>query len=465
MENKKAYLNKLPLIFLIVLAGVVVQEFFFNTLNRTIENQEQIRRNLIFSQAIHFTILFVGLGLALNKWKNALISLGTAALVMVTYSFLSNDKLFGESTTEVAMRLIAGELLYILPSIIFFVLSKIAAKKIINIIIALIILRGLTGTYFIAQGIGALKDNLNIDLENYKQYITVAVSACMFIFKIIFYCELENYVNGKEMKWQPRLLNPGNVYENLSATIVFFTLKVFIIAMVIGQAFQLYSLKFFMRDEFASFLRVYYYSNILNMLFGVAIVLFATWYLRKFLLEYFVTYNMTSKLVYWFTLLPGIGFIVWLFCLQNERAKNFSEKVASINNFAGSGTQAVTTIIVIVMSLRFVFGLAGQTAGVDVFAGILSLLLFVWLINQRSGYYFNLYLSFTLLLILLIVILWGSERRYFVVFCAAFSLVLYNAVQLLLIYPVYHFEDFSYIDNEAAAADEEEDVLAGFETD
>jgi hypothetical protein len=465
MENNKAYLNKLPLIFLIILAGVVAQEFFFNTLNRTIGNEEQIRMNLIFNQSIHFIMLFAGLGLALNKWKDAMISLGVAALIMIVIPFLFNGKTFGKSTTGVAMSLIINELLYTLPVIIFFALSKTTAKKIVNIIIALIILRGLSGVYFIAQGINTLKDNLSIDLVDYKHYISVTVYTCLYIFKILFYCELQNYIDGKEMKWQPRLLNPGNVYENLSATIVFFTLKVFIIAMVIGQAFQLYSLKFFMRGEFASFLKVYFYSNILNVLFGVVIVLFAAWYLRKFLLEYFVTYNITSKFTYWLTLLPGIGFIVWLFCLQNERAKNFSEKVDSINNFAGSNAQAVTAIIVIIMCLRLVFGLAGQAAGINVFAGILSLLFFVWLINQRSGYYFNLYLSLSLLLILLVGMLGWGERKYFVVFCASFSLVLFNTVQLLLIYPVYHFEDFSYIDNEEETPDEEGAVLAGFEAD
>ena len=462
MENNKAYLNKLPVIFLITLAGVVAQVFLFS---KRIGDQDDIRLNLIFNQATHFIILFVGLGFVLNKWKQAIISLGAAIAIMSIGFFLFESKTFGDSSTGQVIGFIMGELLYTLPGIIFFMLSKIPSKKIVSIIIVLFILRGISAIYYIPESINRLKDILDIDLVRYKNYISVAVFTCLHIFRILFYCELQNYIDAKEMKWHPRLLNPANVYEKLSATIVFFSVKVFMIALTIGLAFQLYNSDFFRREEGDSFYKVYYYSNMLEVLFGVVVMFFAAWYLRKFLLEYFITYNITQKFTYWLTLLPGIGFIAWLFCLQNERAKNFSEKVDSINSFAGSNTQAITAIIVIVMCLRLLFGLAGEAAGVNMFAGIFSLIFFAWFINQRSGYYFNLYLSLALLLVIIVVMLGWPDRKYLAVFSIIFALLLFNAVQLLLIYPVYHFEDFSYLNDGEQTPEEEGSVLAGFEAD
>lgn len=194
------------------------------------------------------------------------------------------------------------------------------------------------------------------------------------------------------------------------------------------------------------------------------IVLFAAWYLRKLILEYFISYNITSKFTYWLMLLPGIGFIVWLFCLQDERNKSFSEKVDTINGFASSPSQAVTIIIVILMCLRLVFGLTGAAAGITIFSGMLSLALFAWLASQRSGYYFNLYLSLGLLLVVLVAMLGWGERKYLILFYVAFSLLLYNAAQLIMIYPIYHFEDFSYLDDGEETPEEEGAILAGFES-
>jgi hypothetical protein len=171
-------------------------------------------------------------------------------------------------------------------------------------------------------------------------------------------------------------------------------------------------------------------------------------------------------------LLPGIGFIVWLVMLTNERQERFEDKKGEIERFASSSPRAVTVIIVLLMAFQFFRSFEPEAVGaytaVLIMATIISYGLFLWMTNQRLGFYVNLYLSFGILFFLLAGLLFWTSRSYIYAFGILFAFMLYNVAQLILIYPVYHFEDFSYIDEEPADEKNEEgqheDLLSAFES-
>lgn len=458
MENNKAYLTKLPLIFLLFVVSVIIQLFFWK-FNGDTENKNYI---LSFARAIfNDAVFFICLGIALNKWKKAMISLAIASAVVCLKIFLYEIKGGDESSAD--RNYILSELFYLLPYIFFLYEKGLTFKKLVIVIGVILLFRGIEAVYYLQQALKNIDDLFETQIIKKTKYISIVVFSCLNMIKLIFYSELYNYVKNANMRWQPRLLNPGNVYDKAGSTILFFSIKVFLLAAVIGMSCEIENLRFYVNSQVNNPFKFYYYNSMFSISFGVVVVLLAAWYLRKFLLEYFMSYNIHSRFVYWLLILPGIGFIAWVVLLTNERSKTFTEKVAAINNFASSSPQGVVIITVILMIFQILFNLSNGIVGGSILVLIIGFTLFFWMVNRRSGYYFNLYLTLSLLAILFVYIFFVAKRNEFSLLSVLVSVLVFNAAQLVMIYPVFHYEDFTYLNEEEVKTENNEDRLTEFE--
>jgi hypothetical protein len=194
---------------------------------------------------------------------------------------------------------------------------------------------------------------------------------------------------------------------------------------------------------------------VLSYVFAAAAL---AWYIRKFLLEYFITYNTHSKFLYWFSLLPVIGFPTFLVAhFENNKQTKYSEKLHTLGRFAASATISITTIFIILLVFRLMFRVVTGTGPVFIISIIISALLFVWMISDKTGFYVNLVLNLALLAGGLIIVFATKIAGQGGITAFLFAMVLLNVMHLLLLYPVYYFHDFEYTpaeDPDAATAKE-----------
>ena len=269
------------------------------------------------------------------------------------------------------------------------------------------------------------------------------VDICSAIIHAIFMCELINYGDNKNKGLQQRILNPGNEYNKINGTVVFWALKSFIYLSLLGSVSMIYSYAEFTKyssHEFA-FLKWFYLFVIIS---NIILQIGAAWYLRKFLLEYFCTYNFSSRFLYWFLQLPVIGFIAWLVMLaDSDRQETFKERERSITAFSNNSPNSIVAVFIVLLTLRLLLTLAsGQWQGI--LAILVSAGLFAALVTSRTGYYLNLYLNLLIVTVLILVLTFGNNRRIEPI-VLILPIIILNMIQLYMSYPAFHFEAFSYI--------------------
>jgi len=248
------------------------------------------------------------------------------------------------------------------------------------------------------------------------------------------------------------LLNLGNEYGRLNGFIAFWVMKTSLLLLAIGTANYLRILTEsnshrFGYDNTSDEYRTYLLTvGILSIVGAVLLALFTAWYLRKLLLEYFISYNVQSKFLYWLALVPFLGFLSFLFMETNQsKQQNYNEKVASLGNFAASSTTAISAIAFIGMFLRLVFRLS-NTDGTVAISVVLACLLFTWMIYSQVAYYLN---AIVILLALIAIIVYTLISRYIVDdLVGFFALLVIGLAQLVLFLPIYHFDKFFYTPGE-----------------
>jgi len=309
------------------------------------------------------------------------------------------------------------------------------------IFFSLLLIFGVTGLYQASEGYEWITDLFSIHFKIPATAWTLTNYIISQLVHVLLMCELLNYAAGKANGFQSRIINPGNDYNKLTGTIIFWTLKTFIYLSVLGCIRMLKSYIGFFSDYYDgsySFLKWYYLFSFIMTTF---ILLAAAWYLRKFLLEFFLTYNFSSRFLYWSLLLPVIGFFVWLVMLaDSDRQPEYKQRKKTMEDFAGSSPNGIIVIFIIAIALRLLVSfMAGHTGAV--FTNLITGLFFWLLVSSRTGYYINLYMNFLLLVAFVMLPFFHIEKD---IASIVFPLLLLNTVQLVLIYPAFHFDAFSY---------------------
>lgn len=459
MENNKSYLNKIPLVFLLIVGGLLLQELLL--LLPLPAKEDNLRISYLANEIVNIFIFFVPLAMVFNKWTRAWWCIGASIAGALASTFMWEHYLRLEDDYAKGNIIYIGiQVLFLLINLFFFLDKKLSTRKIWLIIAALIIFRGASVVFYSTS---AFFDLIRSYTSGYHKYMGMLVMLCFNIVKFIYLSELQNLADGKAPAWNIRLLNPGNTYQKLPSTIVFWAMKTFFYLLVFGLGYAVMHYSDPFRNISGRINPMFQIMSMFNSVFTIGVALMAAWWFRKFLIEYFAGHNITSKVSYWLLLLPVIGIITWIVLLQNEKTDSSTKRIDNINDFAASGTIGITTTYFILMGLLLFLNIVKSGSIGGAFSMFLAMLLFVWFIYERGAYYFNFYAN---VLLYASILLWyfNDSFRHSKEFALFYPLSVYNLVMLVLILPVYHFADFTYlIPEEPVASGVEDDVLAEFQ--
>ena len=436
MENNKAYLRKSGIIFT-VSAIVGIATILITNKVKLSEEPSHILNQVI--RLLPILLFFITTGIATEKWKATIGSIVSFVTVIVLQYFLFTIK--NHPKMGAGWAFLIQDIFYFIPYFVFFLFIKTEPKKLPVIFFSLLLIFGVTGLYQASEGYEWITDLFSIHFKIPATAWTLTNYIISQLVHVLLMCELLNYAAGKANGFQSRIINPGNDYNKLTGTIIFWTLKTFIYLSVLGCIRMLKSYIGFFSDYYDgsySFLKWYYLFSFIMTTF---ILLAAAWYLRKFLLEFFLTYNFSSRFLYWSLLLPVIGFFVWLVMLaDSDRQPEYKQRKKTMEDFAGSSPNGIIVIFIIAIALRLLVSfMAGHTGAV--FTNLITGLFFWLLVSSRTGYYINLYMNFLLLVAFVMLPFFHIEKD---IASIVFPLLLLNTVQLVLIYPTFHFDAFSY---------------------
>lgn len=432
MENNKAYLKNIHWVFFIAIAYSALVTFGQPWLLRQLEPRTTIL--ILFS--LQSSLMYGALGIATAKWKGVLI-----AWVAIMALQLANFILPSSSSLNVPVFFLFFFLSPV-PLVVFIVLQAGWSKRILVVypgILAVIMATSISANpryqvFSLFRSI-AFRSGSTLDVFSF-----ISATAAL-VFSIIAICELLNYARGKNYTGKSTLLNLGNDYPKLNSLISFWALKVVLLLLLIRSTAPLNFFRSFADNKPMALF--YLCISIVSVLSAAGAALFLTWYLRKFLLEYFITFNIPSKFLYWLSLLPVIGFIAFLIIQANtEKQERYHQKTATIGSFAASSAAAVTTLFFIGLFIRLLMQI-GEGDPIFIVSLVISALLFIWLMTDKTGYYVSL-----VLMLLAVVILMAVGIKFGIAgeeISLPWGLLLFNLAQLIFIYPIYHFDNFLYI--------------------
>lgn len=448
MENNKNYLRHFGLLFLLfaITSALVVWQIY----DQRPDSYDQFSFFTIIVEYLPGIITLAAVGFAMELRVQALSAiLISVALRTALYLLRPGSGQDSESGSSPGLLFWLNQLTFLLPYILFLVLSKPNRKQVPLMLAGIFLLYGDNNIYFAGQGLERIFNAFDSGwkVPFYVPYFFAYLAG--FVVHFIMLCELVNAGRGKTGGYRPRLLNPGNEYSMLSGTLLFWSIKLFIVLTVIGCSFMLENLLRHLRGseydylQNLKFLKWYY---LLTVLATVPLLLCTAWYLRKFLVEYFMNWQHTSRLLYWLLILPGIGLFAWLVMLTfGERNRSFEERKKTLGEFAGSTKNGIIAVFSILLGLRLLLTLASGPSA-SILTVIISAALFFAMVSSRGGYYFNFYLNLAALVAILVYVVTGNESGDGIMM-VLYPLVLFNLVQVVLFFPALHIEAFEYRDS------------------
>jgi hypothetical protein len=441
MENNKAYLQRIHWVFLVALPAALLFAFSDYWLVKLISRES--RYYFMGLNMIPGTFFYIALGVCTQKWK----PIGIAFIVYALLHTL-DYVLYEKDRFDIIQRIILF-FLSPLPLVTFLAVQYGWRKRLIGVyFLATILSNILFSGFYSMQGLGDNVRGFITISSKTESIVTIFTSMASLVCAVIFMCELMNYIKGKTIGSKSRLINLGNDYNQLQSGLGFWALKMLIWVTLVSCAQHITNhVLYFSRSSSidSNIQRYFLFIGIITVLSNVCTTLLLGWYLRKFMIEYIITYNNHSKFLYWFSLLPVVGIFAFIIAhFDNSKQAKHSEKLASMAQFAASSTASVTTIFFILLSFRLLFRMISGGEPYFIISLVISVLLFVWMMNDRVGFYVNMTLNL-LLLAAGMVIVFATEIGGGGGIAVLFGIVLLNVIHLVLLYPVYHFHDFEYI--------------------
>jgi hypothetical protein len=444
MKNNTAYLKNIHWVFLLAVAYGLTSIYLSPWVYELFGNANRIYPSLVLS--VFLTgITYTGIGVATCKWKELLVAFIISEAVFAAYLFLPGN--------EAMVKPIIYFFAIPIPLTIFISLQTGWNKQIILAYlgvllscVALVMNSFEMGPIFRISSLISSRHDIWRDLLRLCFYIPTKV------FQVIFICELLNYLRSDSKKPNTLLLNLGNEYGRLNGFIAFWVMKTSLLLLAVGTANYLNLLteanssKYGYNTGNEGYQTYMIIVGFVSIVGAVLLALFTAWYLRKLLLEYFISYNVQSKFLYWLALMPFIGFLSFLFMETNQaKQQNYNEKVTSLGNFAASSTTAISAIAFIGMFLRLVFRLS-DTDGTVAISVVIACLLFTWMIYSQVAYYLN---AAVIILALIAIIVYTLISQYIIDdLIGFFALLVIGLAQLVLFLPIYHFDKFFYTPGE-----------------
>jgi hypothetical protein len=463
MKNNTAYLKQIHWVLLLSVASSIIAIYFspwlydqFRAGDYSNSSNNTAYASIILS-IINGGIAYVGIAIATSKRKESIIAYIFSQVIFIAFIL-----------TPGAFSGFKSILFFItapIPLTVFFALQT-NWKKQLPIIYLAVLLGSLifTMSSFGELPMMRMSSSFGRRHEIWGDLLRVVYYTVTKVFHVIFLCELLNYLHSDTKKPRTLLLNLGNQYEKLNGFFAFWVMKTSMLLIAFGAASYLgvflesrpgrYS------EDYVESRKYFIIIGTISLLGAILLILFIAWYLRRLLLEYFITYNVRSKFLYWLALIPIIGFLSFLFMETNQvKERNYDQKIDTMGNFAGSSTAAISTIAFIGLFLRLVFRLSDTDPAI-VLSVVLAGALFTWMIYSTVAYYLNLVVTLLALIAIIVFSYITGYMRDEIIFL--FALLLISLSQLVLFLPVYHFDKFLYTpgENPEPVPDQPRDIFA-----
>jgi hypothetical protein len=445
MKNNTAYLKQIHWVLLLSVAyaitGIYFQPWLYELFRG--ENYSNPSGNTVYASiilsVINGGITYAGIGIATSKWRESIIAFILSEVIFIVF-ILTPGNFSG-------LKSILYFFTIPLPLTLFFALQTNWKKQLL--IIYLAVLLGsliLTMSSFGELPILRMSSGFGRRHEIWGDILRIVYYIATKLFQVIFLCELLNYLHSDTKKPRTLLINLGNQYDKLNGFIAFWVMKTSMLLIAFGAASYI---RVFLEggsrkysDDYQEFRKYYLIMGIISIAGAVLLILFIAWYLRRLLLEYFITYNVRSKFLYWLALIPFIGFLSFLFMETNQvKERNYNQKIDTMGNFAGSSTAAISSIAFIALFLRMVFRLSNTDPAI-VLSVVIAAALFTWMIYSTVAYYLNLVVTLLALIAIIVISYITGYVKEEMIFLIA--LLLISLSQLVLFLPVYHFDKFLY---------------------
>jgi hypothetical protein len=443
MENTKSYLQNMHWVLLLGIA-CGIPDFLLPLLPA-----DAVYIMGPLKAGLTHLILFLSLGLVTSQWRASMIA-WIARLSM----HLINLWLFRLEEINVQI-LFLFQLLEPLPVVLFVGLVSGWKKT------GIVYLLGFVTQQMIDQGTWGygfytlMANFLSFDqYHGYYKYYTFVYRAASIITWVILICELLNFRNGKAVFNQLRRLNPSNSYPKTGTVVSFWGLKTTLWLSMITGPMVISEYVFFKKygnglgDSDRPYF-VYAQETFYNLLTPFTILcwfiflVFTGWLVRKLLLEFIISYNISSKLIYWCSLLPVIGIaVLTVSSLESKQQSSKTEKFVSWQQLSKSSNLSATALVIALLLVQlFIYIKWGNN--VLSFGAFASILLLLWVTKDITGFYVNQALNGIALLTIAGSIFFTTWEDNIPAFIAAVLLLQLTFTGWLL--PLYHPNEFEFV--------------------
>lgn len=304
MQDSNFYLKSGWYIFilpLVIITTIIV--FSFLGLNDGF-SPDSIKYDKIAYQV--FTIAFwLIIGKICGSFKNAIIAIAInlGLSVIENYFFYSQDSY--ASLFQLSGYFFFRSISNALPYVVFLILEtrKFRFEMLLFLVLGLgnysALISSVTNAIFSIADSGMLSYGINKFIFMIPRFVILM----LVMFELLKYLK-----NNKDLKQlNDKLLNFNNEYSKPLSSLIFISLK-------IGIFITIQSIVDFSNPDFGSNLGVTDINFIVRLyhLLGNFLALgFYFWYFRKFLTEYFLSYDIPISWKYYLCLLPFLGLFVW----------------------------------------------------------------------------------------------------------------------------------------------------------
>ncbi len=246
------------------------------------------------------------------------------------------------------------------------------------------------------------------------------------------------------------MLNFNNNYSKTVATILFYSFKLAIYHTIsFISAFSMSNLPFGSNLMF----------GFQEIIFNIISLILCCWYFRKFLTEFFITYNTLPSWLYWLCLVPFFDYLTWPIILLTLNKKNtISQKTELFqqeNKNHGIAIlitiiNCITTIITFEFYDYFSNYLPSEKDSnipymLVIFAVSSSIFLIYLLVKSFIGWKVVLTIQVILFIIIAPISFFSQHGQDFMMLKAK---ILLSAFFIYSILPIFHLDEYWYIGEE-----------------
>jgi hypothetical protein len=400
------------------------------------------------------------IGKILGSYKNAMVCLGVSATLYTINHFFENGlNFFFENSVVIDFFNKTGFIIipYFIFGLIEFKKYKAALIMLFVGLANLILWAKVDVSTLLFQGINGLFRSsdwfiINVKSNAYEgSFIPFNVFSefsylFRFVFQIVLFFELYKYCNNGFQKIKINIFNLQNEYSKLIMTILFFTFKWTILRIAIAIP------EFFSESSLYRTSQISLTYQYVQLTCSILTFIFCIYFLRKILVEFYISYGRPPSWLYWLCLIPVFDYIIWLVVIFSfERKINQSER---LNLFETENDNMALVIFMILVQLFSIFrGFADNdfSSSIVKFFVTLSITNTFFLFFAYKNLAFLRFIFWSMIatsIVALGLALKPIEGIYSEVTLIILGSSLFSIAVIVHFFPIFHLQEFLYIGGE-----------------